>query len=70
MGEVYRAHDPRLRRDVALKVLHPSLATPDYVERLSREARAAASLSHPNIVAVFDVGAHSGIALPQAYMPP
>jgi hypothetical protein len=56
MGEVYRARDARLRRDVALKVLHPSLLTPDYVQRLSREARAAGSLNHPNIVAVYDVG--------------
>jgi serine/threonine protein kinase/Tol biopolymer transport system component len=57
MGEVYRARDPRLRRDVAVKVLRRSLSlTPDHVERLSREARAAGSLNHPNIVAVFDVG--------------
>jgi eukaryotic-like serine/threonine-protein kinase len=55
MGVVYRARDERLRRDVAVKVLHPSLAGPQYLERLSREARAAASLNHPNIVAVFDV---------------
>jgi eukaryotic-like serine/threonine-protein kinase len=56
MGEVYRARDPRLRRDVAVKVLHRSLAvTPEIVQRLTREARAAGSLNHPNIVAVFDV---------------
>src|SRR5688572_26028340 len=56
MGEVYRARDPRLRREVAVKVLHRSLAmTPEHVERLAREARAAGSLNHPNIVAVFDV---------------
>ncbi len=52
---MYRARDARLRRDVAIKVLHPSLAKPQHLERLSREARAAASLNHPNIVAVFDV---------------
>jgi serine/threonine protein kinase/dipeptidyl aminopeptidase/acylaminoacyl peptidase len=57
MGEVYRARDSRLRRDVAIKVLHRSLAkTPDHVERLAREARAAGSLNHPGIVAVYDIG--------------
>src|SRR5207247_10544073 len=55
MGEVHRARDTRLKRDVALKVIHPSLAKLEYVERLSREARAAAALNHPNILAVFDV---------------
>jgi eukaryotic-like serine/threonine-protein kinase len=60
MGEVYLAHDPRLKRDVALKVLRRSLADPDRVARFSREARAAGSLNHPNIVAVFDVGTESG----------
>jgi len=61
MGEVYRAHDSRLRRDVALKVLRPSLATPEYVQRLSREARATGSLNHPNILAVFDVGTEGAV---------
>jgi hypothetical protein len=56
MGEVYRARDSRLRRDVAVKVIHASLATPEYVTRLKREARSAGALNHPNIVAVFDVG--------------
>jgi eukaryotic-like serine/threonine-protein kinase len=60
MGEVYRAHDERLSRDVALKVLR-SAVTPDHVERLEREARAAGSLNHPNIVAVYDVGIHDGV---------
>jgi hypothetical protein len=56
MGEVYRAHDPRLQREVAVKILHSSLAlTPEHRARLAREAIAAASLNHPNIVAVFDV---------------
>jgi eukaryotic-like serine/threonine-protein kinase len=55
MGIVYRARDSRLARDVALKVLR-SAATPELIERLQREARAAGSLNHPNIVAVFDVG--------------
>jgi serine/threonine protein kinase/Tol biopolymer transport system component len=61
MGEVFRAHDSRLGRDVALKVL-PDTFNSD-AERLARfeqEARAIATLSHPNIVAVFDVGEHSG----------
>lgn len=57
MGEVYRARDPRLDRTVAIKVL-PAVyaAAPDRVERFAREARAAAALNHPNILAVHDVG--------------
>jgi beta-lactam-binding protein with PASTA domain len=58
MGEVFRAHDAVLAREVAIKVLHRSLAgDPAFVDRFRREARAAASLSHPNIVAVYDWGA-------------
>jgi serine/threonine-protein kinase len=56
MGQVYRAHDPRLRRDVAVKVLSPSRRSPDESRRLEREARAAAALAHPNLLAVLDVG--------------
>ncbi len=57
MGIVYRAHDPALRREVALKVLHPGLrASPRAVERFRREARALAQIHHPNIVVVHDVG--------------
>lgn len=57
MGEVYRAHDARLRRDVAVKVLPRRLARDtDRLHRFEQEARAAAALSHPNIVAVFDFG--------------
>jgi hypothetical protein len=61
MGEVYRAHDLRLRRDVAIKVLPAGLsADPDRLHRFEQEARAAAALNHPNIVAVHDIGTHDG----------
>src|SRR5882672_8271506 len=61
MGEVYRASDDRLGRDVALKSLKASLATdPDRLRRFEQEARAAAALSHPNIVAIYDIGMHEG----------
>ena len=57
MGEVYRARDARLNRDVAVKILREQGAsTADGRSRFEREARAVAALSHPNIVAVFDVG--------------
>jgi serine/threonine protein kinase len=50
MGEVFRAHDTRLDRDVALKVLPPAAATdPDRLHRFEQEARATAALNHPNI---------------------
>jgi eukaryotic-like serine/threonine-protein kinase len=59
MGEVYRASDDRLGREVAVKVLSPSLANdPDRLRRFEQEARAAAALSHPNIVAIYDIGIH------------
>ena len=62
MGEVYRATDRRLGRDVALKVLHHAFdADPDRLRRFEQEARATAALNHPNIVAVFDVGRHEGL---------
>src|SRR5213080_1074428 len=60
MGEVYRARDTRLRRDVAVKVLRESPAGGTGWERLGREARAASALSHPNICAVYDVGEAEG----------
>src|SRR5512140_1934565 len=56
MGEVYRAHDSRLGRDVASKVLpHDVAADPARLNRFAREARAVAALSHPNVLAIFDV---------------
>jgi serine/threonine protein kinase len=61
LGEVYRGRDPRLGRDVAIKVL-PSNASsdPGRLHRFEQEARAAAALNHPNILAVYDVGVDDG----------
>ena len=62
MGEVYRAIDTRLRRTVAIKILLEHLGSdPDRRTRFEREARAASSLNHPNICAVFDIGEQDGI---------
>ena len=59
MGEVYRARDERIGRDVAIKVLPPEFASdPDRLRRFQQEARAAGQLNHPNILAVHDVGTH------------
>ena len=55
MADVYRARDPRIGRDVAIKVLRESGGTPAQVAAVTREARAAGSLNHPNILAVYDV---------------
>jgi hypothetical protein len=61
MGEVYRARDPRLARDVAIKVLPPTFATdPARLQRFEQEARATAALNDSNIVAIYDVGAADG----------
>jgi len=63
MGEVYRARDSKLKRDVAIKVLPQSLAAdPDALARFEREALAVAALSHPNILAIHDFGNQDGIA--------
>jgi serine/threonine protein kinase/Tfp pilus assembly protein PilF len=61
MGEVYRARDTRLHRDVAIKVLPASFsADPDRLRRFEGEARAASALNHPNILTIHDIGTHEG----------
>lgn len=62
MGEVYRARDSRLNREVAIKVL-PELfsSDPDRLRRFEQEARAAAALNHPNILVVYQMGSHEGV---------
>jgi len=63
MGEVYRARDPRLAREVAVKVLPAVLAADrEALARFEREARAVAALSHPNILAIFDFGDEAGVS--------
>src|SRR5262245_240457 len=62
MGDVYRARDVRLQRQVAIKTLAaPIAADPIFRERFDREARAVAALSHPNILAIHDVGIEDGL---------
>jgi tRNA A-37 threonylcarbamoyl transferase component Bud32/dipeptidyl aminopeptidase/acylaminoacyl peptidase len=62
MGEVYRAHDTRLDRTVAIKVLAEHMAAdPDLRQRLEREAKAVSSLSHPHVCALYDVGHEDGV---------
>ena len=62
MGEVYRARDPRLGREVAIKVLPEGMALDrDRLARFEREGRAVAALNHPNILTVYDVGTHEGV---------
>src|SRR6266446_2423807 len=61
MGEVYRARDEKLNRDVAIKVLPTALSQDeDRLRRFEQEAQAAGALNHPNILAVYDVGTHDG----------
>src|SRR5215470_8017407 len=63
MGEVYRARDPRLGRDVALKIVAPARSSDvDRVRRFEQEARTVAALDHPHILAVHDVGSENGVA--------
>ena len=63
MGEVYRARDSRLDRDVAIKVC-PSTSPPTRaLARFEREARAVAALSHPNILAIYELGVVDGLAV-------
>src|SRR5437660_7617397 len=61
MGEVYRARDSVLKRDIAIKVLPSEFSRdPDRLRRFEQEARAAAALNHPNILAVYQMGTHDG----------
>lgn len=63
MGEVHKARDTRLGREVAVKVLPASFAAdPERLRRFEQEARAVAALSHPGILAVYDIGQHDGIS--------
>src|SRR5215469_8488935 len=63
MGEVYRAHDARLDREVAIKVLPESLTSdPERLRRFEQEARAAAALNHPNILAVHQMATDNGVS--------
>src|SRR5271169_1026942 len=63
MGEVYRARDTRLDREVAIKVLPESLTSdPERLHRFEQEARAAAALNHPNILAVYQMATHEGVS--------
>ena len=61
MGEVYRARDTRLNRDVAIKILPASFsADPERLQRFAQESRAAAALNHPNILSIYDIGETNG----------
>ena len=63
MGEVYRARDTRLGRDVAVKIVSTHLSSdPDLKQCFEREARAVALLSHPNICCLYDIGSQDGTA--------
>jgi serine/threonine protein kinase len=63
MGEVYRARDTRLGRDVAIKVLPAAFtADADRLRRFEQETRSVAALNHPNILSIYDVGQHDGVS--------
>ena len=63
MGEVYRARDARLSREVAIKVLPAAVASdPERLKRFEKEARAASALNHPSIVTIYDVGVTDGVS--------
>src|SRR5262245_1742722 len=62
MGEVYRARDARLGRDVAVKVLPERFSKDEErLRRFEQEAKAAGTLNHPNVLTIFDVGSHEGM---------
>ena len=62
MGEVYQAHDPKLRRDVAIKILPPAFTShPDRLARFEREARMLASVNHPNICGIYGIEEADGV---------
>lgn len=61
MGEVYRARDTRLDRTVAVKILASHLSSsPEFKQRMEREARTISSLNHPHICQLYDIGSHDG----------
>ncbi len=60
MGQVYRARDPRLGREVAIKVLPEEMSDPGRFRRFETEARATGGLNHPNILTIYDIGKHEG----------
>ena len=60
MGVVYKAHDPHIGRDVAIKQIREELDSQELRERMLREVRASGRLRHPNIVSTFDIGDHDG----------
>src|SRR2546426_8531924 len=60
MGEVWRARDPRIGRDVAIKIVTQPLASSESSRRFEQEVRAAGALNHPNILVIYDVGTHHG----------
>src|SRR5437899_1075599 len=60
MGVVYRAHDPLLNREVAIKLIPPTLLSPETEQRFQREAQLVAQMDHPAIVPIYDFGQHEG----------